>query len=223
MTRILGRAKGARRTATIGLAGASLMLLWGTSASAQFEMGLSGGYFVPAEGDGGPTGQIRLGGGLSDNLRLAGELEYRKSSQELLDVEDVDIHGIGLHALVNYIILPDAVVSPYLGAGLGLGVNIIDADKIEDELERRLLATPGVVAAEVDVTPVGLSLGVFGLIGLQVPLGDHVRLFAEGRYGGDWQVTGKVETDTATTSDSTDIDVENLGGFSGIGGLRFVF
>src|SRR5262249_4001521 len=157
------------------------------------------------EGDGGVTAQVRMGGGLSDNVRLAGELEYKRSHQRLFHVDDIGIHAIGLHALLSYIIWPDAVVSPYAGAGLGLGGNIIDHKKLEDELQRRLLAQQNVVAADVTVSPVGLSVGVFGLIGLQVPLGDHVRLFAEGRYGGDWQVTGEVKTDTGTGSDKTSI------------------
>jgi hypothetical protein len=77
---------------------------------------------------------------------MAGELEYRKSSQELFDVDDVDPRDRPA-LLLNYIIWPEAVISPYLGAGLGLSVNIIDADKVEDELERIELAKPGGVFA----------------------------------------------------------------------------
>jgi hypothetical protein len=103
--------------------------------------------------------------------------------------------------------------------GLGLGVNLIDDEAIEEFI---LETTPD--AIDVDVSPAGLSVGVFGLIGLQIPLGDHVRIFSEGRFGGDWQLTGKQVVDTGSGSDEeTDIDVENLGGLSAIGGIRFVF
>lgn len=219
LTRELRRGAAIPRFATLLLLGVTLSLLSATTAKAQFEIGASGGVFFPMDGKSGPSAQLRIGGGPSEHWRIAGELEWRKFKSELFGLDDVDIQSIDLRAVVNYIFLPDAFLTPYIGAGLGLGVNLIDNEAIEEFL---IDTTPD--AVDADVSPAGLSAGVFGLIGLQVPFGDHVRIFGEGRFGGDWMLTGKQVTDTGSgTSGETEIDAENLGGFSAIGGVRIVF
>jgi hypothetical protein len=219
MTRELRRGAAIPRFAALFVLGVTLSLLSATTAKAQFEIGVSGGGFFPSDGESGPSAQLRIGGGPSDRWRIAGELEYRKFKSELFGLDDVDIQGIGLRAILNYIFLPDSYLTPYVGAGLGLGVNLLDDEAIEEFL---VATTPG--AVDADVTPAGLSVGVFGLIGLQIPLGDHVRIFGEGRFGGDWQLTGEQVTNTGVgTTEETKIDVENLGGLSAIGGIRYVF
>ncbi len=83
-----------------------------------------------------------------------------------------------------------------------MAVNSIDTDKIESE------------RPNIDVfSSVGVGVGAFGLLGLEVSLGDTVMLFVEGRVTGDVQFTN--------TDD--EIDAENLGGGEGLAGIRLRF
>jgi hypothetical protein len=143
---------------------ATLCLLLAGAASAQFEIGAVGGAFFPSDGNAGPSAHVQIGGRFSDRWRLAAEVSYRDHENELFGLDDVDIQSIGLGLIVNYIFLPDAFLTPYVGVGLGLGVNLLD----DDAIERHLLATtPG--ATDADVTPVSVSIGALGLVGLQAP------------------------------------------------------
>jgi hypothetical protein len=72
----------------------------------------------------------------------------------------------------------------------------------------------------VDVTDFGLGLGVLGLAGVEVPVSKTIALFLEGRAGVDFQLTSQTNS---SDSSSGDIGVSNLGGFSGLGGVRVQF
>ena len=61
----------------------------------------------------------------------------------------------------------------------------------------------------MSVEGTGVGVGVLGLAGLDLPLGDRVSLFADGR------VSGEVET-TLSSGDQ-------VGGVSGMSGARFTF
>jgi hypothetical protein len=132
--------------------------------------------------------------------RFGGAIDFRDYSSEFFDVEDVDVQSVRIVPQIHYV-FKLGPISPYLGAGIAISINIIDADKIERE------------RPNVDVFGrVGTSVGATAIVGVEVPLGSRLLVFAEGRAGVDAQLTS-----------SDDIDVENLGGVSGIGGMRFRF
>jgi hypothetical protein len=83
---------------------------------------------------------------------------------------------------------------------------------VEQALEER----HGGVAS---VNKFGFGLGLLGLVGVEVPLGATVAAFAEGRASVDLQLTNLSDS----SDDSGDIGVENLGGVTGIGGIRIRF
>ena len=167
------------------------------------EIGGGGGIISPWKGEDGfsVVGQL-MGSTESRHWRFGGEFEYRDYSSEFFGVNGVDVESYQIRALVHYLFLPDAFITPYIGLGIGISVNVIDKDKIER-------ARPG-----VDVfNKTGVSGGVLALLGLELPLGDHFAFFGEGRVGVDVQLT----------STEGDIDTENLGGVGGIGGIRLRF
>lgn len=170
-----------------------------------------GGGFFPWDGDSGPTVIGQVGGRVKENWRLLGEFEYRDYSTTLLDVDDVDVQGYGLRFVAHYMFLPEDIVNPYVGAGVGLTLQALDNEKIERVLEQSF--------ASVDVTPVALSVAVMGILGLEIPVGDHFAFFAEGRVGADIALT-RTEVDTGGNKTDDDLDAENLGGIHAIGGLR---
>jgi hypothetical protein len=82
-----------------------------------------------------------------------------------------------------------------------MSVNVIDEDEIED-------AMPGAFV----ISEVGVGVGALGILGIEIPLGDHFALFGEGRAGVEVQLT-----------DAGGVDVENIGGVGGMFGLRIRF
>jgi hypothetical protein len=87
----------------------------------------------------------------------------------------------------------------------GCSFNIIDAGRVKREGEP--FGT---------VNDFALGLGVFGMAGVEVPLGSRVALFAEGRVSADFQLTESKDVPGG-------IDVANLGGYAGIAGLQVSF
>jgi len=167
------------------------------------EIGVGGGVISPWKGEDGFSviGQL-MGSTKSGHWRFGGEFEYRDYSSEFFGVKDVDVESYQIRALVHYLFLPDAFITPYIGLGAGISVNVIDKDKIER-------AKPF-----VDVfNKTGVSAGGVALLGLELPLGDNFAFFGEGRIGVDVQLT----------STEGDIDSENLGGVGGIAGIRLRF
>ena len=179
--------------------------------AAGVEFAAGGGSFFPWDGDSGPSVLGQVGGRVKENWRLLGEFEYRDYSTELLGVDNVDIRGYGLRFIAHYMFLPEGVVNPYVGAGVGLTLQDLDEGKVERVLEQTF--------GSADVTPVALSVALMGILGLEVPLGDHFALFGEGRVGADIALS-RTEVDTGNGNSDDNLDTENLGGLHAIGGLR---
>ena len=168
----------------------------------KLQLGASGGVFYPWHGDTGYEVGVSLMWpfGSKRAWRAGGEVSFRDASSEFFNVEDVDVKSIRISPQIHYV-FKLGPVSPYLGVGLAIGINVIDPKKIERE------------RPNVDVfSRVGGSFGAMGIVGIEVLLGDRLLAFVEGRVGADAQLTS-----------SGDIDVENIGGVSGIAGMRLLF
>ncbi len=187
--------RGLIQVAVIILVGAAMA----RGASAQVTVGGGGGVYKPYKGTAGFNVFAHGLARVAKNWDVGGEIEYRNFKAELLNVDDVGIDTIAIHALTRYL-FPLGPVHLYVGAGLGIDLNIIDGNKIED---RR----------NVSVTDFGTGIGVLGLAGLDFHVTDAIALFAEGRAGYDLQLTNQ----------SDDLDADNLGGITGAGGIRWTF
>jgi hypothetical protein len=191
-----------------------------TTASAATFLSGAGGVFTPYEGKAGFTGSVQLLAGTPTEkegraaFRFGGEIEYRSYKSKIFDVDDVRFDSGSFRALVQYHFLPESMspyVSPYVGGGFGFDINVIDNDKVEHALQDR-----GYEVVSVD--KVGFGLDLLGMAGVEVPLGSAVALFAEGRASVAFQLTKQSDF-----SGSGDIGVSNLGGLTGIGGVRVRF
>jgi hypothetical protein len=184
------------------LCGMALGSAWTSTARADFEIGLGGGGFVPWEGNSGyaVVGQI-MGSLEPRNWRFGGEFQYRDFETDYFSVSGVQTQQFALQGFFHYRFFAESMVTPYAGAGIGIAINVIDDDKIEDQ------------KPALDVSPVGGGAGIFGIGGLELLLGDTVTLFGEMRLSADVQLTDK----------GGSIDAENIGGFTGLGGIRLRF
>lgn len=193
----LGRARTALPSALL------LLLTLPGLASAGVVLSAGGGYFEPWDGDSGyeARGSILGQFGEGGHWRAGGEFDYRSFESELFNVSGVDVEAYRIGGLFHYVFLPDFFLQPYIGVKLDLAVNVIDEDTIED-------ARP-----ELDVTGVGTGVGVGGIAGMDLALGDHFALFGEVVLSADAQLT----------DESGDLDVENVGGVSALAGLRVKF
>jgi len=187
------------------LALAALLLAFAPAAGAA-ELGAGGGAFVPWNGSGGFAvgGQLLRSG---ERTRFGVELQYREFEATFFDVDDVPVQSIGVGAVFHYLLRTEGRLRPYLGASLGMAVNLIDEDAVEAGLP------PG---SEV-VLGAGIGLGGSGIAGLDIGLTDRLSLYAEARAGVQFQLT------TTEGGGDEGLDVENLGGFQGLGGLRLRF
>jgi hypothetical protein len=184
----------------------SWLWLAGGEARAQLSAGAAGGVAVPWDGDSGYSvaGDVmyRLRG---KPWRFGGEFEFRKYKSEFFGVSGVEVEAYQMRILAHYLFALGPLV-PYVGVGLHTSINEADDDEIE-------LALPG---RSVDGT--GTGMGVTAIAGLEIPLADFLSLFAESRLGVEAQFS---EEDDGYDDD--DVEVENLGGFSGRGGIRIRF
>ena len=174
-------------------------------AKRNFIVSGGGGIFEPFNGKTGFSGLVQAMIAISPRVRLGGELEFRDYETELFNVKDVGIQTFHFRGLGMFFFRPEGI-SPYIGGGFGFSVNSIDDNKIERN-------RPGIMVK----SDIGLGFGVMGLVGLDVPIGTRVALFAEGRANADFQVT---ETEGPGSSNT---EIENIGGLSGLGGIRFRF
>jgi len=181
------------------------VLVGALAAHAQVAVSGAAGIFNPYKGTAGPSvlAQVLASSHL---WRFGGEIEYRNYKSTLFDVDNVEINSVSLRGIVHYRLRAEGVV-PYLGGGIGLNVNVIDAKKIERESFKFR-----------DVSDAGVGIGFLVLGGIEIPLGARVSLFGEGRAGADIQLTQQ-----KNGGGNGDIGVENLGGATAVAGVRVHF
>ena len=174
---------------------------------------LAGGYvsaqvggFAPWSGDAGVMTSIQvMGSNASGRSRWGGEFEYRGYERKIEGVNNVDSSSYVLRGMWQYHFRPEAVVTPYVGLGLGVTINVVDDDKVDDAL--------GYNARD----PVGAGLDGIFLLGVSynIPGAEYLSVFAEGRVG--------LAFDAAGEGSRNGVDFDNVGGASGSAGLRFRF
>lgn len=165
-----------------------------------------GGIFYPFKGRSGVSGVIQAMGFLSPQERVGVELEYRKYETNLFKAKDIDTQSYILRGIGQYFFRSHGI-TPYIGLGVNIALNVYDESEIEKK--RPSINVKG---------DKGIGSGIMGLVGLEVPMGQHVALFAEGRVSADIQFTRY-----KNESGKNKFDVENLSGLTGIGGIRLRF
>jgi hypothetical protein len=165
-----------------------------------------GGIFYPFKGQSGVSGVIQAMGFLSPQERVGVELEYRKYETKLFNAKDIDTQSYILRGIGQYFFRSHGI-TPYIGLGVNIALNVYDESEIEKK--RPSINVKG---------DKGIGSGIMGLVGLEVPMGQHVALFAEGRVSADIQFTRY-----KNESGKNKFDVENLSGLTGIGGIRIRF
>ncbi len=165
-----------------------------------------GGIFYPFKGKLGFNGVVQASGKISSQERMNLEFEYRKYETELFKAKNIDTQSFILRGFGQYFFFPHGI-SPYVGLGINLAVNVFD----ENEIERK--------RSSVNVQQGwGFGYGIMGLLGIEVPLGGGVAFFGEGRVSGDFQVSRYKKR-----SGGNKIRIENLSGLTGMGGIRLRF
>jgi hypothetical protein len=165
-----------------------------------------GGIFHPFKGKSGVSGVIQAMGFLSPQERVGVELEYRNYESNLFKAKDIDTQSYILRGIGQYFFRSHGI-TPYIGLGVNIALNVYDESEIEKK--RPSINVKG---------DKGIGSGIMGLVGLEVPMGQHVALFAEGRVSADIQFTRY-----KNESGKNKFDVENLSGLTGIGGIRIRF
>lgn len=178
-------------------------------------VGVGGGVFAPWEGRVGGTGMVQgFASVLNGHLRVGGEFEGRTYETKVFGVKDVDIQSYVLRPQVHWVFFPDRI-TPYLGLGLSLHINVWD----KREIER---ARPG-----LDLSGnTGTSGGIIGIAGVEAPLGPHFALFLEGRADAVVQFTQECTTTVVNgflVDVCDDVKSNQLGGGTGMLGVRFRF
>ncbi|MFQ5728844.1 MAG: outer membrane protein [Waddliaceae bacterium] len=174
-------------------------------------LSIGGGNFNPSDGESGTAflGQFLHKNG---NTRFGGEIEYRDFEATLFEVQKVETQSFIIRGVGVYMFRPEGI-SPYIGGGIGVAINIIDGDKIEQTLSQGNTTL-------VVVSDVGAGFGLVGLIGIEAPVSSDLIFFAEGRISGDFQLT---QIEGLNTAGEEEIEIENLGGVTVLGGVRFRF
>ena len=166
----------------------------------------AGGIFYPFQGQSGVSGVIQAMGIISPQERLGIELEYRNYDTELFNAKNIDTQAYILRGIGQYLFRSHGI-SPYVGLGLSIALNVFD----ENDIEKK--------RASINVKgDKGFGYGIMGLVGVEVPVGPRVAVFAEGRVSADFQLTRY-----KNESGNNKIDVENLSGLTGMVGIRFHF
>ena len=150
----------------------ALLCLFGASDSQAGEFGLAGGVFGPWTGDiGWNVSAQMLTSDPGSRLRWGAEFEYRDYESTFVGVKNVDVKDVLLNGLFHYRLFPEGW-TPYVGIGLGLGVNIIDKNKLRDNVP--LFRT-------FKINKVGFLLGTLAVLGLEAPIGTHFSWYSEAR------------------------------------------
>ncbi len=161
-----------------------------------------GGIFYPFKGKSGFNGVIQAAGQVSPQERFGVELEFRKYETELLKAKDVDTKSFILRGVGQYFFRPHGI-SPYIGLGINLAINVFDKDDIERQ--RSINVKRGW----------GFGYGIMGLLGVEVPVSGGLVFFGEGRVSGDFQIS-----QFERRSGKDRIRVDSLSGLTGMGGIR---
>ena len=177
---------------------------FGTSDSSVISGG--GGIFYPFKGKSGFNGVVQAAGKISPQERLGVELEFRKYETELFNAKDIDTKSYIIRGIGQYFFRPHGI-SPYVGLGINLAVNVFD----EDEIEKK---RPSVNIKR----GWGFGYGIMGLLGLEVPVGGGVAFFGEGRVSGDIQLS-----QFEKRSGKKKLKLDSLSGLTGMGGIRVSF
>ncbi len=168
-------------------------------------VGAGGGYFVPWQGNGGHASTIHvLARSPGGHFRVGGEFLYRSYETRFFDVNDVDIDTYEVNFVAHYLFNPGGI-SPYLGLNTGLQVNKIRKTEVQDQRLVRIS------------DDLGVGWGVAAIAGLEVPLGDHVAFSGEVRA-----TLAEQDTDDADNG-GDDREAEDLGGATGLIGVRYRF
>ena len=187
-----------------GWLGAMTLLLAAGPAAADGFMSGQLGVFAPWQGDPGFMASVQLlGSGASGRSRWGGEFEYRNFESKIQGVNDVDVSSYVLRAMWQHHFRPEAVVTPYIGVGLGVTISAIDDNKVNNQL------------GSDDQDHIGGGFDGLVLLGVSanIPGADYMSVFVEGRLGLAF----------ATAENGGDWDTEDVGGGSGSAGLRFRF
>jgi len=171
--------------------------------------------FVQVPGAHGHQAQLELlAESPSGHFRIGGEFVHRQFDTRVFDVKGVEVNSYSFDLLMHYVLNPGGL-TPYLGAGIGLQAN----DLSKRDLKR--------ASSALDVRDdVGLGYGLFGLLGLELPISRDAVLFAEGRLNLAYQITGRNGARVYADYYKDGVDktaVEDLGGGSGVFGLRVRF
>lgn len=165
-----------------------------------------GGIFYPFQGKSGFNGVVQAAGKISPQERLGVELEFRKYDTELFNAKNIDTKSYIVRGIGQYYFRPHGI-SPYVGLGINLAVNVFD----EDEIEKK--------RSSINVKRGwGFGYGIMALLGVEVPVGGGVAFFGEGRVSGDFQLTNY-----KNGSGKEKLSLESLSGLTGMGGIRMRF
>lgn len=174
-------------------------------------VGAGGGYFIPWQGNGGRALTANLfGESPGGSVRVGGEFLYRSYETRFFDVNDVDTDTYEVNFVVHYIFNPGGV-SPYLGFNTGLQVNKIRKTEVQDQRPVRV------------TDDLGVGWGFAVIAGLEIPLGDQLSLYGEARAGVAGQGTDDNKRRDGQGRHHRDGKTEDLGGATGVLGMRYRF
>ena len=163
-----------------------------------------GGIFYPFKGKSGFNAVVQAAGKITPQERMGVELEYRQYETELFNAKDIDTQSY-IFRIFGHYLFPLRGITPYLGIGLNMAVNVFD----KKEIERK---RPSVNVKR----GWGFGYGIMGLVGVEVPVGRMI-FFGEGRVSGDFQLSNYKK------SGKNKIRIENFSGLTGMGGIRVRF
>lgn len=180
-------------------------------------LGGGAGFGEPWQGSGGVAANGHaLASSPSGRFRIGVDFLYREWETRIFEVSDVDVDSYEINLVFHYVPFPKALATPYVGAGLGIQIHDVSKTEVES-------------ASGFDVRDdTGLGYGFTGILGVEVSLGPHVGLFAEGRLTAAYMLTGEDEDDNELYADYyhrgvDDVEVEDSGAATALGGIRLRF